>query len=126
MYQRACLISNRKVSLFVGIMRRPIVPKISICVVITWFPIQLLVISNSVSLSVTLIVLMNVESLSPVRGSFNDCIDDAVDAEAIRTALSDVASSSRKNPQGSGGWTSSDDEADAMEQDDEGFHLSIL
>ncbi|XP_024028670.1 protein phosphatase inhibitor 2 [Morus notabilis] len=59
------------------------------------------------------------ESLSPIRGSFNDCIDDAVDAEAIRTALSDVASSSRKNPRGSGGWTSSDDEADAMEQDDE-------
>ncbi|CAB4301867.1 unnamed protein product [Prunus armeniaca] len=60
-------------------------------------------------------------SLSPIRGSFNDCVGDAVHAEAIRTALTDVASSSRKNTPRSTGWTSSEDEADAMEQDDEGF-----
>ncbi|PON66435.1 Protein phosphatase inhibitor 2 (IPP-2) [Trema orientale] len=59
-------------------------------------------------------------SLSPIRNHyFDDSVPDGVDAEAIRTALSDVASSSRKNAQGSGCWSSSEDEADAMEQDDE-------
>ncbi|PQM36543.1 uncharacterized protein Pyn_01007 [Prunus yedoensis var. nudiflora] len=55
-------------------------------------------------------------SLSPIRGSFNDCVGDAVHAES---ALTDVASSSRKNTPRYIGWTSSEDEADAMEQDDE-------
>ncbi|XP_062120463.1 protein phosphatase inhibitor 2 [Humulus lupulus] len=58
-------------------------------------------------------------SLSPIRNYFDESVPDGVDAEAIRTALTDVASSSRENTQRSGGWTSSDDEADAMEQDDE-------
>ncbi|CAK9136791.1 unnamed protein product [Ilex paraguariensis] len=59
-------------------------------------------------------------SLSPIRGSFEDGIGDAMHAEAIRSALNDVASSSRNNSQHSG-WTSSEDEADAMDQDDEDF-----
>ncbi|XP_031269552.1 protein phosphatase inhibitor 2-like [Pistacia vera] len=60
-------------------------------------------------------------SLSPIRGSFNECIDsvtDAMDAEELRTALNDVASSS-KQTSGPSGWSSSEDEADPMEQDEE-------
>lgn len=73
------------------------------------------------NLSFCVATLILAGSLSPIRGSFNDCVGDAVHAEAIRTALTDVASSSRKNTPRSTGWTSSEDEADAMEQDDEGL-----
>lgn len=70
-------------------------------------------------------MLNNVGSLSPVRGSFDECVGDMIHAEAIRTALTDVASSSRKDSQKSGGWTSSEDEADTTEQDDEGFYYML-
>ncbi|KAG8058535.1 hypothetical protein GUJ93_ZPchr0002g23050 [Zizania palustris] len=55
-------------------------------------------------------------SLSPTR-PFDKCLDESVNAEAILTALNDVASSSTSDSK-DGGWASSDDDIDAMEQDD--------
>ncbi|KAE8678299.1 GTP-binding protein 1 isoform 1 [Hibiscus syriacus] len=51
-------------------------------------------------------------SSSPVGHGFNDCIGHAMDAEELRSALKDVASSSRKTTGQSSCWTSSEDEAD--------------
>ncbi|XVE64199.1 hypothetical protein DITRI_Ditri07aG0082600 [Diplodiscus trichospermus] len=58
-------------------------------------------------------------SLSPIGRSFNDCIGDAMDAEELRCALKDVASSSTKTTGRSAGWTSSEDEADPMDQEED-------
>ena len=55
-------------------------------------------------------------SLSPTR-PFDKCLDETVQAEAILTALNGVASSSNNNSKDDG-WASSDDETDAMEQED--------
>ncbi|XP_044468296.1 protein phosphatase inhibitor 2-like isoform X2 [Mangifera indica] len=65
-------------------------------------------------------------SLSPVWGSFSECVNSvtAMDAEELRTALNDVASSSRETTSPSG-WSSSEDEADPIEQEDEGRSLSF-
>jgi len=56
-------------------------------------------------------------SLSPTR-PFDKCLDETVQAEAILTALNGVASSSSNNNSKDDGWASSDDETDAMEQED--------
>lgn len=65
-------------------------------------------------------------SPSTGQGSFNECIgndDIKMDAEAMHTALTDVAS---RRANRSTGWTSSEDEADAMLHDDEGHILSMI
>ena len=66
-----------------------------------------------------------VDSISPRRGSFNEVVEDAMSAEELRSALDIMASSSTNPTRKSGGWTSSEDEVDPMEQDEEGPLLHI-
>lgn len=56
-----------------------------------------------------------------MRGSFDD-IAETMHAEELRNALDTVASSSKRRS----GWTSSDDEADPMDQDEEGYFLNLF
>uniref|UniRef100_A0A5B7BU27 Protein phosphatase inhibitor 2 n=1 Tax=Davidia involucrata TaxID=16924 RepID=A0A5B7BU27_DAVIN len=58
-------------------------------------------------------------SLSPIQCSFEEGAGNDIHAEAIRSALNDAAASSSKKNSWHTGWTSSEDEADAMDQDDE-------
>lgn len=64
-------------------------------------------------------------TVSPIIDEDVASFDNAVQAEQIRHALSEVAStsSSQRRPRG-GGWTSSEDEADEMEQDSEGLEAN--
>ncbi|KAK8656026.1 hypothetical protein V6N13_108586 [Hibiscus sabdariffa] len=64
-------------------------------------------------------------SLSPVGHGFNDCIGDAMDAEELRSALKDVASSSRKTIGQSSDWTSSEDEDDPMDHEEDRSSMSF-
>ena len=54
-------------------------------------------------------------SVSPTH-PFNKCLDETVNAEAILTALNGVASPS-KNDSKDDDWASSEDDADAMDDD---------
>ncbi|VVA92620.1 unnamed protein product [Arabis nemorensis] len=57
-------------------------------------------------------------SLSPRGRSFDNCVDEMQRAEELRNFLIDVASSSKNTGQisDSGGWSSSDDDEDPMDE----------
>lgn len=56
-------------------------------------------------------------SLSPVRDSLENCLDEAMHGDTKHSALSGMASSSGKKTSVPSGWASSDDEHDPMDQD---------
>ncbi|VVB15681.1 unnamed protein product [Arabis nemorensis] len=61
-------------------------------------------------------------SLSPRGRSFDECVEDMERAEELKNVLNDAAaSSSRNTSQGSvsGGWSSSEEDSDPMDQDEE-------
>ncbi|CAN6480701.1 unnamed protein product [Victoria cruziana] len=62
-------------------------------------------------------------SLSPIRDA-EERICSPIQVDAIWSALGDVASSSTHRFRRVGGWASSEDESDAMEQDDEDSETS--
>ncbi|MED6143420.1 hypothetical protein PIB30_005994 [Stylosanthes scabra] len=64
-------------------------------------------------------------SPSPIRGSFDACVDDEHCETNAVSAFDDAASGSGKGMKESDGWTTSEDEAEAMEQDDEDRNLTF-
>lgn len=68
-------------------------------------------------------------SQSPGRGGYDECDGEKTNpANAEENAFDKADSCSRKKTRQSDGWTSSEDEADAVEQSDEGTitHLVCL
>lgn len=67
-----------------------------------------------------------VGSSSPSRrGSFGQHFEDAMNIEATSSSLNDGGSSSKTDLHHTG-WTSSDDDADTMDQDEEGASLDLF
>lgn len=64
--------------------------------------------------------LVSSGSLSPRGRSFDNCVDEMQRAEELRNFLNDVASSSKNTSQrsDSGGWSSSEDDADPMDENE--------
>lgn len=58
--------------------------------------------------------------MSPRGRSFDNCVDEMHCAEELRNILNDVASSSKNSSQrfDTGGWSSSEDEADPMDENE--------
>ncbi|KAL1202869.1 Protein phosphatase inhibitor 2 [Cardamine amara subsp. amara] len=56
-------------------------------------------------------------SVSPRGRSFDNCVDEMHSAEELRNILNAVASSSQRSD--SGGWSSSEDEADPMDENED-------
>ncbi|KAI5072759.1 hypothetical protein GOP47_0012865 [Adiantum capillus-veneris] len=63
-------------------------------------------------------------SISPIAGDGRKFLDQAAQAEQIQHALMEVASTSNSQRRSRGGWTSSEDEADDMDQETEDVEMS--
>ncbi|MCO5570050.1 hypothetical protein L7F22_023764 [Adiantum nelumboides] len=63
-------------------------------------------------------------SISPIAGEGRKFLDQAAQAEQIQHALMEVASTSNSQRRVKGGWTSSEDEADDMDQETEDVEMS--
>ncbi|KAJ1391068.1 Protein phosphatase inhibitor 2 [Sesbania bispinosa] len=64
-------------------------------------------------------------SPSPVRGNFDECVYDQNHSENVEGPASDDEASCSRGTRQSDGWTSSEDEAETMEQVDEDKSLSF-